>query len=424
MVSSCELYLDDIDLTGQKAFVPDFLSALFQESDRIEYRDEKNKVDIVEYRITRESILMRLDLMGCTEALSKKRFLSWQDEEIKDEEAYREKMSDDKDTISDDKTLNALRALTWEEWQRRVPDVLLTWYDLEKHDKYLDEIDLYMKNDDPSWLWFDGYDSLLSLRAIISASSDTKFIKLNIEPLIGGGWISAEEKVCDNKIRIVSSRGQPSGPTIILAEGQSDIKILKSSIVRFHPELMEFVTFLDHSEFRVDGGASYIVKFLKAFAAAQVPANIVAVFDNDTAGLSAYKEAIALNLPHNMTCVHLPDIELGNSYPTIGPQGDHDANINGKACGIELYLGRAALSSNGSLRPVRWTGYDKRAKVYQGEVDEKNVVQDVFLKAMRDGPGDLNEEYSEMKLLWNTIILAAVHVAEASQKTARAPRSW
>jgi hypothetical protein len=187
---------------------------------------------------------------------------------------------------------------------------------------------------------------------------------------------------------------------------------------------MEFVTFLDHSEFRVDGGANYVVKFLKAFAAARVPANIVAVFDNDTAGLSAYKEATSLNLPQNMTCVHLPDIELGRCYPTIGPQGTHEANINGRACGIELYLGRIALSLNGSLRPVRWTGYDKRAGSYQGEVDEKEKVQDAFMKSMKDGPGNLDKEYPEMQLLWKTIILSAIRVAEASQKIARPPREW
>ena len=348
----------------------------------------------------------------------------WQNETIIGEEDYLKEVGRDKDYFAADETLKALRTLTWDEWRRRVPEVLHTRYELENLDNFVDEIDRRMKDHDPSWLWFDGYDSLLSLRAIIAACSDTEFINLDIAPLISGGWIGADEKVCANKIRVVSSRGQPSGPTIILAEGQSDIAILKSSIGRFHPELMDFFTFLDHSEFRVDGGASYVVKFLKAFAAARVPANIVAIFDNDTAGLSAYKEATALNLPQNMTCAHLPDIELGCSYPTIGPQGAHEANINGKACGIELYLGRAALSTNGSLRPVRWTGYDKRAVSYQGEVDEKNDVQDAFLKAMRDGPVDLDEAYPEMQLLWNTIILAAVKVAEASQNIARVPRGW
>lgn len=36
MASSCALFVDDVELTGQNRFVPDFLSGLFQESDRVE----------------------------------------------------------------------------------------------------------------------------------------------------------------------------------------------------------------------------------------------------------------------------------------------------------------------------------------------------------------------------------------------------
>lgn len=423
MVSSCELYLDDVELTSQKAYVPDLLSALFQESDRIEARDEKNECDIVQYRASRDSVLRRLNLMGCTEALSERRFKEWRDETIREQEAYLKEFEPDEDYGADE-TLKALRTLRWDEWRRRVPDVLRTRYDLENLNNFIDEIDRRMKDDDPSWLWFDGYESLFSLRAIIGACIEAEAITLDVEPLISGGWISADEKVCANKIRVVSTRGQPVGPTIILAEGRSDIAVLKASIAHFHADLVDFVTFLDHSEFKVDGGASYVVKFLKAFAAARIPANIVAVFDNDAAGLSAYKEATALKLPKNMACVHLPDIELGRSYPTIGPQGAHETDINGKACGIELYLGRSALSANGTLRPVRWTGYDKQAAAYQGEVDEKNDVQDAFLRAMLDGPDDLDDAYPEMRLVWETILQAAAEVAAASQNLAREPRGW
>src|SRR5262245_51938379 len=81
MVSACDLFLDDLDLTGQKASVPDFLSGLFQESDRIEDRDEQGDVNVV-YRATRESVLKRLSVMGCTESLAKRRFEDWRTEQI------------------------------------------------------------------------------------------------------------------------------------------------------------------------------------------------------------------------------------------------------------------------------------------------------------------------------------------------------
>ncbi len=53
MASSCALLVDDIDLTGQK-IVPDYLSGLFQESDRVETPDEENDRTLVEYRTSGE----------------------------------------------------------------------------------------------------------------------------------------------------------------------------------------------------------------------------------------------------------------------------------------------------------------------------------------------------------------------------------
>jgi len=95
--------------------------------------------------------------------------------------------------------------------------------------------------------------------------------------------------------------------------------------------------------------------------------------------------------------------------------------VNGKACGIELYLGRVALSSNGVLRPVRWTGYDKVTDSYQGEVDEKDAVQEAFLATMRSGSGDVANDYPEMVLVWRSILEAAAKTAEAAQGLARLP---
>ena len=424
MGSSCELYLDeDLSLTGQKSHVPDFLRAMFQESDRYEFSDPENGIETVEYRASRESILSRLNLMGCTDAQTQRRFDNWRKEAIQDQRDYMEGYLDDTDT-HDRATLEALQALTWEDWNTRVPEVLRTRYNRDGTDRFIDETDERMKDHEDSWLWIDGHESLLSLRAVIAACVDTQRVTLDVGALVGGGWIDADEKICANKISVVSTRGQPAGPTIILAEGRSDIAILKASLGRFHPDLADFVTFLDHSEFKVDGGASYVVKFLKAFAAARVPANVVAVFDNDAAGLSAYRTARGLKLPHNMICVHLPDIDLGRSYPTIGAQGAHDSDINGRACGIELYLGERSLRSNGELRPVRWTGEDKASGVYQGEIEEKDAVQKTFLASMADDDSDVVTTYPEMQLLWRTILDAAATVASASQQLARPPRTW
>lgn len=41
--------------------------------------------------------------------------------------------------------------------------------------------------------------------------------------------------------------------------------------------------------------------------------------------------------------MHLPDLEMCRHYPTIGPGGSSIDNINGRACSIEMFLGKAIL---------------------------------------------------------------------------------
>ena len=415
MVSACVLYLDDVELTEQKAFVPDSLSALFQESDRARSEDADGEV-VIQYRTARASMLRRLDLMGCTAALAERAFDRWREGAIRNEEEFRVDFND-----GDDASLVALRALSWAEWRRRVPGVLRRLY--ESGEDYEDETDRRMREiGESSWLWFDGWDSLISLRGVLEGADGWETVVLDVSPLVNAGWIEADDPVCARTTRIVAARGQPPGPVIVLAEGASDIEVLRAGLPVFHPDLAEFVTFLDHSEFKVDGGAGYVVKFLKAFAAARVPANVVAVLDNDAAGINALRQALSLDLPDNMSCIRLPDIELAREYPTVGPQGGHRNDINGLACGIELYLGEAALSADGALRPVRWTG--KVGDAWQGDVENKKAVRDRFLAEVQRGDVVAEREFPEMALVWRSILDAATKNAEAAQAQARPPPEW
>jgi hypothetical protein len=76
----------------------------------------------------------------------------------------------------------------------------------------------------------------------------------------------------------------------------------------------------------------------------------------------------------------LPDLKFAKRYPTVGPNGTLKTDIDGRACGIELYLGPAALTGeDGELTPVQWGGYEKKVKRYQGELADKNLVEERFL---------------------------------------------
>jgi hypothetical protein len=59
----------------------------------------------------------------------------------------------------------------------------------------------------------------------------------------------------------------------------------------------------------------------------------------------------------NRTIAQLPDLPMLRSYPTIGPTGPADMDVNGIAASIELYLGVDALRDDqGCLPAVQWTG--------------------------------------------------------------------
>ena len=67
----------------------------------------------------------------------------------------------------------------------------------------------------------------------------------------------------------------------------------------------------------------------------------------------------------------LPDIEIAKNYFTIGPNGKEQMNINGKACSIELYLGKDVLTKDDEFIPIQWTSYKNKIGTYQGEIVEK-----------------------------------------------------
>jgi hypothetical protein len=194
-------------------------------------------------------------------------------------------------------------------------------------------------------------------------------------------------------------------PTI-LAEGTTDIEFLRASLRACYPHFLEFFGFFDHHELSVDGGAPFLVKFVKAFAAAKVSAEIIVIFDNDVAGREAARQLSKLKLPPNFTILTLPDIELARAYETIGPEGEHVADVNGRAGAIELYLGKHSLTlASGRLSPVRWTSFDRGAKQYQGEVEDKPQIHDRFRReiAVERTPEEARRAFPELVQVWDLI---------------------
>ena len=409
MGSYCTIYFDELEVCSAKSTVPDEFCAIFQESDRVvrESQDGEDECPEVVYEATREVVLSRLALLGCTAVVARERLSKWLEAERATWDEYRSQKHGEWAI----ETAEALYELTLEKWYARVPAALAA---LHACDESIDKIDRHMR----VCLRFDGCQSLIGFRALLDACTDVQMVTLDISDLISGGWLDVDDEVCEARRKEDGLAIHTLAPTVILAEGSSDIRVLQRSLSVLFPERQDSFSFFDHDELNVDGGAAYLVKFLKAFAAARTPFRVVAVFDNDAAGLQAHHKAVALGLPDNMIAVRLPDIDLAKAYPTVGPQGCHVVDVNGQAASIELYLGRAALTVDGALRPVRWTGYNKAIEAYQGEVEAKAEVEHVFFDALRtfSDASDARLAFPELVSVWETIFVAVERSAEAAER--------
>jgi hypothetical protein len=404
MGSYCELRFDDINVSSWKSSVPDEFVYLFQESDRRvvssvredDENDEESGNRDIQYSATRAVVLRRLDLAGYTEVKAREYFDEWRNRELENFIEYGDWAAE---------SAEALKSFTYSGWQGRVNDVLKTRYDFTRdQDTFADEIDRQMRANDEGWLFF-GSDHLMVLRSILDTLSDVREVVLDISDLVHSGYIGVDERICEQRRSPDAGERSILEPTVVIAEGSTDIFVLKRSLERLYPELTDYIAFFDYDLSKPDGGTSYIVKFLRAFIAARVKTSILAIFDNDAVGVEAFAAANALSLPDNIKVTLLPRIALASSYPTIGPQGMHRVDINGLAASIELFLGRHNLEIDGALIPVIWTNLSAKSDRYQGALRDKSKPFDRFREetATREPSVDYKLQYPELVALWEHI---------------------
>lgn len=197
---------------------------------------------------------------------------------------------------------------------------------------------------------------------------------------------------------------------LILTEGRSDTQILSVAINAMYPEYADLFQFVDFDEFSISGGASMLTKMVKSFAGVRMKQPILALFDNDAAGIAEKNHVENIRaLPPTIKAMVLPDLELANNYPTIGPEGSRHMNVNGSASSIELFLGREALTDKGEeLHPIRWASWNNQIKRYQGALEYKDSIAQRFLSRMKIGgePAELRAKFADMDQLLNAIFRA------------------
>ena len=235
---------------------------------------------------------------------------------------------------------------------------------------------------------------------------DGSEIILDLTDVTHAGYYDEDQSVAADAREAMLAAHPVVEPIVILTEGSSDTRIIKSSLEAMYPHLAELYTFLDFEEVRAEGGAEHLCKIIRAFAGARLRTRMIGLFDHDTAGHAAVASLGNIALPSNIRLLTLPDAQIGLDYPTVGPQGLQRMNVNGLAGGIELYLGPGALrDGTGKFRPVRWTGYNKKLNRYQGEVEGKREIVELFLEQLAacGSPEEARAQFPDMDRLLREI---------------------
>ena len=347
-------------------------------------------------QIKKNVLLDRLEIQGYTLEFSKTMFNFFLKNEIEKFE------QSDYDFMKEE--LKFLKKVEFEDWIKKLDFIQQNEINRFKYNgEYEDSDELlhYMLTKD--WYGFQGIDVSVFLRLLLDVSADGIFL-CDLTDLLLSGYID-DEYITDMKERYFKS-----DKIIVLTEGKSDIEILSRTLKLLYPHLYSYFAFMDFENARVAGGAGPLTAIVKSFAGVGISNKIVAIYDNDTAAIDAAKQLAKIQLPSNIKIMFLPEIERLNSYPTIGPAGKSNMNINGMTGSIEMYLGHNILfnESSNSYYPIQWTGYNSGLKQYQGEIIEKDLVQKEYRKILKicedDSSKIENYDFKDIRLVLQNLL--------------------
>jgi hypothetical protein len=404
MGSYAQCWLDDLFVGSTKNDIDTELISLFRPQDKIvrvspindlpiyleHYREslkEDPELKIVYYEAPIEIVRDRLDILGYDLPVAQEAFRSWIREErnraMEMAVEWQEKESESRHLMVSHykKLCDILSTLSPEIWMEGLKEIrasgLKTNYFGRYEGPYEDTTIGYMLSND--WYGYPGYDLFVPLRLAIETCGNGGKLIYDVTDLVWSEYFDYDEDFVEYGVGESASEYSSKSKTIVLTEGKTDTRILDESLRFLYPHLKEYFSFLDFESSGFGGGVGNLANVVKAFVGAGIVNNVIALFDNDTAAAAAFKGLEKIIMPPNIVIQHLPELDLLRNYPTIGPSGSVNLDINGIAASIELYLGEDVLRINGdTLVPIQWTGYDKLTKKYQGEVLEKAQLHDRF----------------------------------------------
>jgi hypothetical protein len=279
---------------------------------------------------------------------------------------------------AEEELINAMSAQDWIGMLTATPDMLESFHDKSPGAR--------------GWLLNQlgteyGWETCLRLRAVLLALPDAD-VSLDVtwRGLRGRGKFYPNS-LASSAQSAVRNRAAEHAPIIVLTEGKTDSEFLQAGLKILYPHLTDLIRFLDYEQ-KPEGGASAVMRTVRAFHAAGIANRIVAVLDNDTAAADDLRKFARHSLPDHIQVMRYPTLDVAREYPTLGPQDVESpdtsitlADVNGRAASIELYLGRDVLTKdNGSLRPVRWSNSNSGMSRCHGAVTDKKAIHREFRK--------------------------------------------
>jgi len=420
MGTYCELYIADYPVFSSKSQVEPLVMTMFRETDKRTFDRkciERNQIEwghadwdpeevesVVEYSATVTNVRDRLRVMGFTLSQAESDFLS----------SKQARVADLKEMATDsnlwDEEIGLLESASFRDFLNAFSEILRSGVHpvhVVEQRPVVSTLARYILRDREDSYWgFPCGDIRSFFRALIEVIPENAFVTQDITDLVNGGYYSTTDAICDLAQNELKGDYSTNSRIIILTEGPTDTQVLKTSIDLLYPHLSGYYSFMDLAV-RAPGGAGSLVHVIKSFSGAGIENRTVALFDNDAAGHSTASLLDEIRLPPNIRVMHYPDVPLASCYPTSGPNGMAIQDVNGAACSIELYFGRDVLTSAGNLIAVQWKGFDQKAKRYQGEIQEKDILKKRFFDkvnfAKKTGDFPPPGDWEDMRTLLNTV---------------------
>ncbi len=417
MGSYAQVLLGSFELGSTKDYIDPTIMWLFRPSDKhirqitnsdqeqlahyvhedwLKEYDESNPLTVVKYSCMRDAAIDRLELLGFTLKRAEAEFQKALDSELEDLASHTKHQVPSTLTAHYREKERVWQGMNFDGWYQAFSRIRTQGIDRERLEEIPDDdpqltLLAHMVNDYRNQYAFPVEEWLLYIRCALETATAQEELEYDLTDLVGGGWVDDSEDLVASAEHLASQDFLLHRRTIVLTEGKSDRRILERSIGLLYPHLADYFHFFDFDAQKSEGGVGQLAKLVSAFAAAGIRERTVALFDNDTAATEALRGVDVASLPKNIAVRRLPNLDLAERYPALGPSGVDRMDVNGLAGSIELYLGEEVLApDDGGFVAIRWTGFSDSVKEYQGSFSkaDKGRIQRRFEEKIADCEAD------------------------------------